>query len=445
MRPDEARELAARHVSGERLTPGEEQSLRDWLRDHPDERAAFLADEEMDGLIRDLNRLQATEEAFVAATLGKLANRPASRAAKPWPRVRWLVAAVALVLIAVGVRLATQRGTPHGFARLARADHAVWDVPHAVGDRLDAGTLRLLRGTAVIEYDSGTTAALTAPGVVELRGPDEMNLTRGTLAARVPAKAANFTVLTPVSRLVDRGTAFDIAVGESGAADVHVKEGEVTYRPQRPGDAPGKEMTLAAHGLNRAASSTPKVRAPLLPIFTTASGRQGHFAASISADGRTLEFTDREAFEASQTVVNGQLTDSPDEFRQRWSILTDVPPPAAHAGSFHETATVAEDGNTMTATHDTEGITVVTTRIVNGKSQTTEVKAATAAELKKKNQAAFEVYQKLLGNKASALDAGTALRAQLLRLRGMKKDNRAMQELLDRMLRALEGDKKQEK
>ncbi|MEZ6118923.1 MAG: FecR domain-containing protein [Pirellulaceae bacterium] len=99
--------------------------------------------------------------------------------------------------------------------------------------------MRLTRGVAEVRFDKGTSARLTAPAEVELVSGDEVSLGFGKLTARVPAKATGFTVTTPVGRVVDVGTEFDVSVNESGTTEARVLDGKVLVLPQRKGELAG--------------------------------------------------------------------------------------------------------------------------------------------------------------------------------------------------------------
>jgi ferric-dicitrate binding protein FerR (iron transport regulator) len=378
MESKQARELAARVVSGERLTQADEQELLAWLQQHPEAREAYLADEALDVLLGCLGRLRATEDDFVAATLRRVAKSSGNSAAESpgggpvaanaaaWPAydrmaiatrprfkrsrlfpqlTNWqtlmLICATLLLLASGGGFLLLREQSPFaahhppgkdgrenrlppllGFAQLEAMDGAaMWETPLAVGARLTAGPLKLATGVAEIRFDKGTVARVTGPAVIDLRSPDEMLLSRGSLAARVPASAIGFTVTTPVGRVVDLGTEFDVSVNDSGNAEARVRVGKISFQPQRAGELPGKPLELTADGLDRAVTTVPDIAAPVLPVCTLVSSSQGEFVGTICANGKTMEFVSREAFEESRAVVLKQLREAPNEFSERWSIM----------------------------------------------------------------------------------------------------------------------------
>jgi hypothetical protein len=489
-------ELSSRWVCGEPLTAAEEQRLLQWLQDRPEARGKLLADEELESLLRCLPRLQDTAEGFVQDCLRRIPVAAASSAIVAPPVVmvpcppqpgrgavrgrrwlaggagRWAAAAACcsavLLLCALGWRLlapgrrvieANHPVAPAGkiaepalaarkpsrpaperaFATLAESAGASWETPRFEGDRLADGILKLTRGTAELRFDKGTVARLTGPAVLELRSADEVFLQRGSVASRVPPPAVGFAVVTPLSRIVDLGTEFDVSVDGAGATQALVRRGRVSLTPQRGQEQPATPIELAAGALDHAVVSVPDVAAAALPVITVASGGEGRFLGLMSTDGKTVGFHSPEAFRTFQTQALKQLHEAPDEFGRRWSGLVAAfdrgvnavdrganaaasavnarPPadaahretspakahaPAAAAGvaagargiAAGRAVEVHENGRTISITDNKEsGITVTVTETQGGKKRTTEVRAANAAELARKNPDAHRMYR----------------------------------------------------
>lgn len=364
--------LASCLVGGGRLAPVEEQEFLELLRKDDVARDAYLADEEIDGLLHCMAAVASTEDDFVAATVQRAmgtsdvaSEPPAQRdsqatihivtganSATRRDRGRGILTSAtlfavvcAILVVAIGL---LQPGPPRndsnapgetsiveadkeappvrlvGFATLEAVGAAEWDAPHADGDRLDSGELQLVRGEVVIRFDKGTVARVSAPAVITLVGPDEVALNRGRIAADVPPEAVGFTVATRTSRIVDLGTRFDVIVDEAGKTETTVQAGRVSFVPQSRNGPAGRSVELSAEGLDRAFSDAPDVVAPHVPVWTVASGRDGAFHASIFADGKALEFASRDSFEETRSLVVRQLHDSPSEFASRWSVIVDA-------------------------------------------------------------------------------------------------------------------------
>ena len=268
----------------------------------------MLEDETLDSLLRCWSRLDETAEDFVQGCLRGVSSidgcqpvvavdappvvappvvtsasqgvassgtcRPASfRLHGPFDKaIRWAAVmagcSAALVLVAIGWRwlaggpqpgernqLASHSADSHisqpeppvAFATLAKCSAgAAWETPHAEGDRLATGELKLTAGTAELHFDKGTVACLTGPVTVELRGPDEVFLEYGSVSALVPPPAVGFAVSTPLARIVDLGTEFDVFVKDAGVTETVVRRGRVSLRSQEGQESLGNPVELAA-------------------------------------------------------------------------------------------------------------------------------------------------------------------------------------------------------
>ncbi len=370
-----ARDMASRFAAGESLSHTDQQNLLQWLEDRPEARHEFFNDALIDHRIRAWVRLSDTDDAlnFIDSTMAAIEHgEPQALNESRPPRIEAdsdrehrfsiLVSedstnptlplksafltffAACLVLILLGglswivfvgdapvgnqpittmVPNLPAQSHDVGFAKVGSANNATWKNPRVQGDRLSSDNLTLLRGTAEIQFDKGTTVSLTAPASLTLRSPDSVFLNNGNMAVLVPTPAIGFTVQTPVARIVDLGTEFDVSVAVSGATETQVNAGVVTFEPRSDGSGPGKPIRLMADGLNRAMASAPNVAGMRLPVSMTASGIQGQFLGSITANGQTMEFHSRQEFDAFQSRVNQQLQSGESGFHEQWSIMVE--------------------------------------------------------------------------------------------------------------------------
>jgi hypothetical protein len=116
-------------------------------------------------------------------------------------------------------------------ATLLFADNCKWGHGGRLleGQRLPVGPLHLERGLAVLRFDGGAAVVIEGPTEMEVESRGFARLTRGRITVRAPDEAAGFTVRTPASDVVDLGTEFAVVVEKSGATELHVLEGEITY------------------------------------------------------------------------------------------------------------------------------------------------------------------------------------------------------------------------
>ena len=137
-------------------------------------------------------------------------------------------------------------------ATLTETYAAMWaHTPIAPGDALTSGQqLTLTRGSATITTNDGAVATIYAPCSIQLIDDNALHLTRGRLAGRVETpRAEGFAVHLPSgNRIVDLGTAFTVAVADTGEADVRVTEGLVAWVPESDDDTADPKPTLIAAG-----------------------------------------------------------------------------------------------------------------------------------------------------------------------------------------------------
>lgn len=426
-------ELASRVLSDEPLSPGEARSLHRGLELHSEWREEFLANESVDTFLNCLAHPPSTQDEFVHATLVRLkaagVQQQAGKQRRSPLRFAWAISAASLaagILVSVSLWLVHGGGqgkpgaaSPNGladsrnsspaqtgFAQLVMRDGACFDRPEPEGGRIATGARTLLRGAIELRFDKGAVVQLTGPSSFELRAPDELCLHRGEITARVPASAIGFTVSTPVSRVVDLGTEFDVRVGDAGATEALVRQGRISLRAQRAGEQPSKAVELVAGGLDRASVSLPNIVAPVLPVSTTIGDGHGSFLGLISVNGKTMEFRSPEKFREVQASVFKELRESPQTFSQQWSLRVQT---SAGAGAS-------------------------TSIEINGKHQGVSVSSQGAASLP---SPAFRSG----GGKATSKpqsEAQQLLRKQLDDMRRQNSENPKIRKIIDDMLQKLD-------
>lgn len=82
-------------------------------------------------------------------------------------------------------------------------------------------------GTVELVTARGARVVIEAPAEFYFESAQRLRMLSGRLAADVPPTAKGFTVVTPTGDAVDLGTRFGVDVPASGAAEIHVFQGEV--------------------------------------------------------------------------------------------------------------------------------------------------------------------------------------------------------------------------
>lgn len=95
------------------------------------------------------------------------------------------------------------------------------------GTKLRGETYSLKGGSVELVSARGAHIVIEAPAVFRFESEQRLRVMRGRLSAEVPPAAKGFTVITPSGDAVDLGTRFGVDVPASGAAEIHVFQGEV--------------------------------------------------------------------------------------------------------------------------------------------------------------------------------------------------------------------------
>lgn len=126
-------------------------------------------------------------------------------------------------------------------------EECVWSTrgPFTEGQRLGTGRIELESGTAVLRFDGGAELVMVGAVVLDLQSADRVLVHVGDVVVRATDGAEGFVVTTPTSEVVDLGTEFAIKVDRRGTTEVHVLEGEVSYRKL---DAPADLVKILRAG-----------------------------------------------------------------------------------------------------------------------------------------------------------------------------------------------------
>ncbi|MEQ9410234.1 MAG: FecR family protein [Fuerstiella sp.] len=214
-------------------------------------------------------------------------------------------------------------GSPAQFVTFTGVNDPVWERKSMVGDRLGDEIVRLFAGSVELTFDKG--AVVTVDGPVEFRplSTGQLEIRRGRLLASVPQKAIGFTVSTPTSKIVDLGTEFEVAVNDAGESDVRVLRGEVEVAPITPDEGNVRKWRLLPDEFNRASFfALPQIQGPV-PVSASLQGRGGQFQGFVSLNGKTAEFTSREAFNNVRRRAVTELVRSQENALRQWKEFVD--------------------------------------------------------------------------------------------------------------------------
>lgn len=134
---------------------------------------------------------------------------------------RWIAAAASVALLLSGWWWQDSR---RAFATVEKAAGVVEMID---GSALRGESHEIKAGSVALITRRGARLVIEAPAEFHFESAQRLHMKRGRLAADVPPAAKGFTVITPTGDAVDLGTRFGVDVPSSGAAEVHVFQGEV--------------------------------------------------------------------------------------------------------------------------------------------------------------------------------------------------------------------------
>lgn len=141
---------------------------------------------------------------------------------------------------------AVNDAAPTPVASLTQLFDAVWADPDSAlihGQVLSTGErVALASGHAKVAFDCGAEIVLEGPCEFELLSDMAGLLHSGRITADIPRRAFGFGILCPSVDLVDLGTSFGVNVGDNGATQLHVFEGEVLCSPIQPAEAGSESL-----------------------------------------------------------------------------------------------------------------------------------------------------------------------------------------------------------
>lgn len=207
------------------------------------------------------------DERFAEGVLVKL---PPPAGGSRWYRASagWLAAAAVLCVIGFFALRPGGSGAGPTLAKVARIEAAAWAGPQAAlatGQSLGAGTVRVESGFVALRFAQGAEVILEGPAELEVTGPNEAVLRRGSVTADVPPSAVGFTLRNGAGRVVDLGTRFAMRVAPDGGTEVHVIEGSVLANA-----AGGRAREVREHQAVRLRDGVAEDIAALPQAFVTA-------------------------------------------------------------------------------------------------------------------------------------------------------------------------------
>ncbi|HWL08384.1 MAG TPA: FecR family protein [Planctomicrobium sp.] len=185
-------------------------------------------------LRRDAFRINDQEEKFPVAKREK--QRPSGR---KWPAVVVMAGLAALPLLLFLFRsnkevrnqvvaTVTDPATPKRDVIMEEGARALFfgRGPVAAGSSLAfLKDYMLLEGMVKVSFPDGATAIIEAPAHFRILDDSRLAMNTGACSVYAPDGAEGFQVVTPMTKVVDRGTRFSVKVHDNSETEVHVIEG----------------------------------------------------------------------------------------------------------------------------------------------------------------------------------------------------------------------------
>ncbi len=176
--------------------------------------------------------------------------------------ISWMYFQSSRNLSSTGVlaRSADDEPSAQGFAVVGRLYDVNWKSDNESlrerspreGDTLGAETLKLVSGTAQIQFFSGAMMTVEGPAEIELRSAWEAACFSGAVRMKVPPAARGFKLQALSSEIIDLGTEFGLLV-EDGKSHVEVFDGEIAVRHAEEAERKiqkGEALGLALEGFS---------------------------------------------------------------------------------------------------------------------------------------------------------------------------------------------------
>ena len=220
-------------------------TLNQWLVESPENAARFAERSHMHGHLFGWAEGQKLESAVCEFPEAETTPKPRAARRKIWLPV---AAAIALFLglgsLLLGPKpgepVATLENSPGAEMKLFRRSVDLDDPVLRTGDyTLSAGLVSIL-------YETGVKLLIEAPAKFQLDSKQSVTLESGQVTANVPPEGIGFTIDTPSAEVIDYGTEFAVEVGQDGASEVHVFQGEVEVLPRVEDSEPVRLFTNAA-------------------------------------------------------------------------------------------------------------------------------------------------------------------------------------------------------
>lgn len=199
-----------------------------------------------------------------------------------FPRLRWLVGAVAASILLAGSATWWLWHLPASGVSVEVV--AAQAESFRAGDRLTCRALELERGSLSFRLDSGALVDVSGPARLELISPMHLRVIQGVVTADIGQGAKGFVIDTAQARVVDLGTRFSVSAEALTGTQVVVFEGEIeVFDPSGKITRERPKITLTEGEALRLRPASRPDRLRMVPLQPNArSMRDGHRTDIVS-------------------------------------------------------------------------------------------------------------------------------------------------------------------
>ena len=201
----------------------------------------------------------------------------------PFPKIRWMAAAAA-VLIFAGLA-AWWRWSGEGRSGVSLEVVAASASTFRVGERITRRSLEMERGTLSFRLGSGALVDVSGPAKVELISAMRLRVLHGTVTADISEGTKGFVIETAQAQVVDLGTRFSVSAESSARTDVVVFEGKVeVFDPSGKATARQPKVTLTEGEAVRLDRSSPAKPLRMVALGADAQSLEGGRPSDLVTD-----------------------------------------------------------------------------------------------------------------------------------------------------------------
>ena len=218
------------------LSADEQVEFVDWLKSDTAHVDRFVRATLLNSLLYDLTKEQGLQSSAWSHTLKDsdphIPIQTAQSAAFPRGKRVWTLAVAAVLLgVLASVAVLPSFKSPALVAQVTSLQGAVVTSSGQnvlVGTLLPEGeSLEVKSGSLLVTFECGAKAFVEGPALFVIEGPSAGTLSQGIVSARIPTQAIGFAIHTPLVRVVDLGTEFQLKILNDKQIDLHVFDGLV--------------------------------------------------------------------------------------------------------------------------------------------------------------------------------------------------------------------------